>query len=152
MRRPAPIGPHPTRLANRATWLVSRLHARALGLLSAGFEAHESGLRGYHYRLLAGLEEWGPTSQADLGRSTGIDRSDVTNALNDLESRGLVTRSVDPTHRRRNIVSISEDGTAMLADLDKVIDDVQRDFLAPLTPAQQRQLLSLMSQLLAGRS
>jgi DNA-binding MarR family transcriptional regulator len=152
MRRPAPIGPSPARLATRATWLVSRLHARASGLLSAGFEAHQSGLRGHHYRLLAALEDWGPTGQADLGRSTGLDRSDVTNALNDLESRGLVTRSVDPTHRRRNIVTITENGTAILADLDKVVDGVQEAFLAPLTAAQQRQLLSLMSRLLAERS
>jgi MarR family transcriptional regulator, lower aerobic nicotinate degradation pathway regulator len=152
MPSPAPAGPPPTRLANRATWLVSRLYARASGLLNAGFEAHHSGLRGYHYRLLAALEEWGPTSQADLGRSTGLDRSDVTNALNDLQSRGLVTRSVDPTHRRRNIVTINQNGTAILAELDKVVDDVQEQFLAPLTAAQQRQLLSLMSRLLAERS
>jgi DNA-binding MarR family transcriptional regulator len=77
---------------------------------------------------------------------------DVTNALNDLESRGLVTRSVDPTHRRRNIVTINQNGTAILADLDKVVDDVQEAFLAPLTAAQQRQLLNLMSRLLAERS
>ncbi|MGW5241032.1 MarR family winged helix-turn-helix transcriptional regulator [Monashia sp. NPDC004114] len=151
MPRPAHLGPDPARLATRATWLVSRLHARAFGLLSAGFEAHESGLRGYHYRLLAALEERGPASQANLGRSTSLDRSDVTNALNDLESRGLVARAVDPTHRRRNIVTITTEGTATLADLDNVVDEVQRAFLAPLTTAQQRQLLSLMTQLLAER-
>lgn len=149
MRSAARTSPFPSRLSERATWLVSRLHARSFALLNAGFEAHESGLRGYHYRLLAALDEWGPASQAELGRSTGIDRSDVTNALHDLESRGLVERSVDPAHKRRNIVTLTADGGVMLAELDQVVEGVQRDFLAPLTPAQRKQLLDLMGRLLA---
>lgn len=140
-------GSTPTRLKGRATWLVSRAYLRSSSLLSAGFEAHGSGLRSYHYRLLAALEEWGPASQAELGRKTGIDRSDVTAALTDLESHNLVERSVDPAHKRRNIVTITPEGLKRLLELDKVIDDIQDEFLAPLTPAQRRQLITLMTQL-----
>ena len=144
-------GRTPTRLEGRATWLVSRAHTRSSGLLSAGFEAHGSGLRGYHYRLLAALEEWGPTSQAELGRTTGIDRSDVTAALTELESRNLVERSVDPEHKRRNIVTITAEGVEQLLELDKVIDGIQDEFLAPLTAAQRRQFITLMSRLVDAR-
>lgn len=140
----------PARLKGRATWLVSRAHARASGLLSAGFEANGSGLRGYHYRLLAALEDWGPASQADLGRTTGIDRSDVTAALTELESRNLVERAVDPDHKRRNIVTITVDGVEQLLELDKLIDGVQEKFLAPLTAAQRRQFLTLVALLADG--
>jgi DNA-binding MarR family transcriptional regulator len=140
-------GRTPTRLEGRATWLVSRAHARSSGLLTAGFEAHGGGLRSYHYRLLAALEEWGPASQAELGRSTGIDRSDVTAALTELESRNLVERSVDPDHKRRNIVTLTADGVERLLELDKVIDGIQDDFLAPLTAAQRRQFIALVSRL-----
>ena len=140
-------GRTPTRLEGRATWLVSRAYTRSSGLLSAGFEAHGSGLRSYHYRLLAALEEWGPASQADLGRTTGIDRSDVTAALTELESRNLVGRSVDPEHKRRNIVTITAEGVERLLELDKVIDGIQDEFLAPLTAAQRRQFIALVSRL-----
>jgi DNA-binding MarR family transcriptional regulator len=140
-------GHTPTRLEGRATWLVSRAYARSSGLLSAGFEAHGSGLRSYHYRLLAGLQEWGPMSQAELGRTTGIDRSDVTAALTELESRHLVERSVDPDHKRRNIVTITADGVEQLLELDNVIDGIQDEFLTPLTDAQRRQFIALMSRL-----
>ena len=78
----------PARVKDRPTWLISRTFARSSGLLAAGFESYGRGLRSYHYRLLAALDEWGPASQADLGRGTGIDRSDVTAALSELESRG----------------------------------------------------------------
>ena len=140
-------GHTPTRLEGRATWLVSRAYARSSGLLTAGFEAHGSGLRSYHYRLLAGLQEWGPVSQAELGRTTGIDRSDVTAALTELESRHLVERSADPDHKRRNIVTITADGVEHLLELDNVIDGIQDEFLAPLTDAQRRQFIALLSRL-----
>jgi len=141
-------GRNPARVKDRPSWLISRAYARSSGLLNAGFEAHGSGLRGYHYRLLAALEEWGPASQADLGRNTGIDRSDVTAALAELESRHLIERAVDPEHKRRNIVTVTPEGVAQLLDLDTIIDRVQDELLAPLTAAQRRQFVTLMSRLL----
>ncbi|NUR58535.1 MAG: MarR family transcriptional regulator [Catenulispora sp.] len=140
-------GRAPTRLEGRATWLVGRAYLRSSGLLGAGFENHGDGLRSYHYRLLAALEEWGPASQADLGRRTGIDRSDVTAALVELESRTLVERSADPEHNRRKIVTITPAGVERLLELDKVIDGIQEEFLAPLTAAQQRQFIRLLTRL-----
>ncbi|GAA4962041.1 MarR family transcriptional regulator [Yinghuangia aomiensis] len=140
----------PTRLAQRATWQVSRAYLRATGLLNTGFEAHGRGLRGYHYRLLAALDESGPLSQAELGRRTGIDRSDVTAALTELESRGLLARSVDPEHKRRNIVTITAEGVAQLLELDDVVSGIQDEFLAPLSAAQRRQFLTLITRLADG--
>jgi MarR family transcriptional regulator, lower aerobic nicotinate degradation pathway regulator len=143
-------GRTPDRVKDRPTWLLSRAHARSLATLQAGFETGGNGLRGYHYRLLAALEQWGPASQADLGRDTGIDRSDVTAALLQLERRGLVERRVDPDHKRRNIVTITAEGDDALRALDGVIERVQQDVLAPLTPAEQRQLVALLSRLVDG--
>lgn len=141
-------GRGPARLKDRPTWLISRAYLRSTGLLNAGFEAYGNGLRGYHYRLLAALEEWGPASQADLGRSTGIDRSDVTAALTELESRHLIERTVDPEHKRRNIVTLTPEGVGQLRDLDTVVDAIQDELMAPLTATQRRQFLTLMSRLL----
>ena len=140
-------GRTPARLEGRPTWLISRAYARSSGLLNAGFEAHGGGLRGYHYRLLAALEEWGPASQADLGRSTGIDRSDVTAALAELESRNLIERTVDPGNKRRNIVTLTPAGASALLRLDAVLEEIQEAVLAPLTAAQRRQPISLLSRL-----
>jgi|SRR4051812_2181713 DNA-binding MarR family transcriptional regulator len=144
--RPSP----PARIADRPTWLISRTYARSSGLLAAAFESSGRGLRSYHYRLLAALEEYGPASQADLGRGTGMDRSDVTGVLSELESRRLVVRSVDPGHKRRNIVTITPSGIEQLLELDKVIEDVQEQVLRPLTGPQRQQFIALMRKLLAG--
>lgn len=157
MQTPHPSSSHtPARLEGRATWLTSRAYARSSGLLNAAFDADGGGMRSYHYRLLAAVEEWGPASQAELGRNTGIDRSDVTAALTELESRKLVKRTVDPANKRRKIVTITAQGARHLVKLDKVIDRAQDDFLSPLSAAQKREFITLMSLLtderLGGRS
>jgi DNA-binding MarR family transcriptional regulator len=140
----------PARLKDRPTWLVGRAFVRSSALLNAGFEAHGNGLRGYHYRLLAALEEWGPASQADLGRSTGIDRSDVTAVMTELESRNLIARAVDPANKRRNIVTLTQEGADRLRDLDTVVDAIQDELLAPLTASQRRQFITLISRVADG--
>ncbi|HEX8861054.1 MAG TPA: MarR family transcriptional regulator [Actinomycetes bacterium] len=85
--------------------------------------------RRYHHRLLAALEEFGPASQAALGRRTGIDRSDVVAALNDLAGRGLVHRSPDPADRR-NTIAITPAGAEQLCLPDGVLAGVQDKLLA----------------------
>src|SRR5919112_5752020 len=89
----------PARLKGMPSWLLGRtaMHAHRL----VGEELAAAGARGYHYRLLAALEEFGPASQAALGRRTGIDRSYVVEAVNELADRRLVERTWDPEDRRR---------------------------------------------------
>jgi DNA-binding MarR family transcriptional regulator len=107
-----------------------------------------AGSRGYHYRLLAALQEFGPASQAKLGRRTGMDRSDVVAALNELVGRGLADRSTDPADGRRNIITITPAGTAHLRRLEELLDDVQNELLAPLSPAERQQLIHLLTRVL----
>jgi MarR family transcriptional regulator, lower aerobic nicotinate degradation pathway regulator len=137
----------PGRIRDRPTWLVSRTYARSHQLLTDGFAASGSALRSYHYRLLAALDEWGPVSQADLARSTAVDRSDVVTVLTELEHLRLIERTVDPTNQRRNIVTITPSGTGQLRALDRVLDAIQERFLGPLSPNERRQLIKLLRKL-----
>jgi MarR family transcriptional regulator, lower aerobic nicotinate degradation pathway regulator len=133
------------RVAGRPTWLLSRAHNHAQNLLAAAFATE--GLRGYHFRVLAALDQYGPASQADIGRSTGIDRSDVVATLCDLIERGLAARRADDADRRRNIVKITKRGLAVLARLDTQLDRVQQAVLAPLTPPERESLVRLLTKL-----
>jgi DNA-binding MarR family transcriptional regulator len=133
------------RVAGRPTWLLSRANARSQGLLAEAFAAE--GLRGYHFRLLAALDQHGPASQADLGRHTGIDRSDVVATLNDLVASGLAERERDPADGRRNVVTITKRGVGTLERLDAVLDAVQDAMLAPLTPNERKTFMRLLAKL-----
>jgi DNA-binding MarR family transcriptional regulator len=134
-----------TRVAGRPTWLLSRANARSQRLLADAFAAE--GIRGYHFRLLAALDQHGPSSQADLGRHTAIDRSDIVATLNDLATTGLVRRQPDPVDRRRNVVTITRRGADALERLDAVLDDVQDAVLAPLTPNERKTFTRLLAKL-----
>jgi DNA-binding MarR family transcriptional regulator len=132
-------------LGERATWLVGRAHLRGHELLSEALAA--AGTRPYDYRVLAALVEHGPVSQADIGRITGIDRSDVTASLNVLCDRGIAVRDPDPADRRRNLVSANGRGRAELRRLDAALDEVQERFLAPLSATEQQVFLRMIARL-----
>jgi len=140
----------PARLATKPSWLISQASMHAHRLLTDGLAT--SGSRGYHYRLLAALAEFGPASQAQLGRHTGMDRSDVVAALNDLAARGLVQRSPDRADRRRNVVSITRAGRAHLDLLEELLAGVQAELLAPLSPAERTELARLLTRVVDHHS
>ncbi len=129
---------------------MTRTAMHASRLVAEGLAAAEA--RGYHYRLLAALEEFGPDSQAGLGRRTGIDRSYVVAALNELAEEGLVARARDPEDRRRNIVKITPAGVEQLRRLDGVLAAVQDELLAPLSADERGELARLLRRVLDHHS
>jgi DNA-binding MarR family transcriptional regulator len=137
----------PERLAAKPSWLIGQLALHAHRLAFAGFTA--AGARGYHYRILAALHEFGPASQAELGRRCRIDRSDVVAAVNELVAQGSVDRTPDPSHGRRNRVTLTAGGVRQLWHMDGVLDQVQDDLLGPLPPEDRRTLTRLLGQVLA---
>lgn len=137
----------PARLTAKPSWLLTQLAVHAHRLASDGFG--EVGARGYHYRILAALHEFGVASQAELGRRCSMDRSDVVAAINQLAEQGFVERTPDPEDRRRNIVALTAAGEEQLRRMDRALDKVQDDLLGPL-PAEDRQTLTrLLTRLLA---
>jgi DNA-binding MarR family transcriptional regulator len=132
---------------DRATWLIRRAYARSSALLDEGFASRADGLRGYHFRLLAALEDAAPLSQAEVGKLTGIDPSDVTATIVELEAMGLIERTVDPHDRRRNLVAITKDGLARLDDLDALVSDIQERVLEPLSAGERTQFLRMLRKL-----
>ena len=147
-RQPPPPDAMPARILELPTWLISRAYAHSHRLLAEGFATAD--VRGYHYRLLAALEDFGPASQAALGRRTSIDRSDVVAALNDLAGRGLIQRSPDADDRRRNVITITPAGSEQLRTLDQILEGVQEKLLAPLSARDRTQLIRLLGRLLEG--
>lgn len=128
------------------SWLLTQTAQHAHRLVAEGLG--EAGARGYHFRALASLERDGPASQADLGRRSGIHLSDLVATLNDLAERGHVERAPDPADRRRNIITITTAGRRQLRRLERRLDRVQDELLAPLSGPERAQLAALLGRLL----
>jgi DNA-binding MarR family transcriptional regulator len=145
MRTPA-ADAGPSRLARLPSWLMTQSAIHAHRLVADGLAA--VGARGYHYRLLAALDEFGPASQATLGRRSGIHLSDVVAAINELTAGAFVDRAPDPADRRRNIITITPAGRRHLRRLDRRLARVQDELLAPLAPDERDQLTHLLARVL----
>lgn len=120
----------PQRLVELPTFLTTQVATAAQRLVTEAFGA--VGARGYHFRVLAALDEFGALSQADLGRRVGVDRSDVVAVIDELAAAGHVSRAPDPDDRRRNVISMTEAGREQLHRLDEMLAAAQDEFLAPL--------------------
>jgi MarR family transcriptional regulator, lower aerobic nicotinate degradation pathway regulator len=136
----------PARWESLPSWLLTQTGHHAHRLVADGFSSAQA--RGYHYRLMATLEDFGPASQAALGRRSGIHLSDMVAAINELADRKLVERAPDPADRRRNIISLTAAGRRQLRRLEKQLAETQDELLAPLSPRERQRLTELLSRLL----
>ncbi|HJQ45782.1 MAG TPA: MarR family transcriptional regulator [Amycolatopsis sp.] len=137
----------PARLTNLPSWLLTQSAAHARRLVSDGLAMLDA--RGYHYRLLAALAEFGPASQATLGQRSGIHTSDLVATINELADRELLERAPDPADRRRNIVTITTAGKRHLRRLDRRLAQIQEELLAPLSAGDRERLARLLGWVLA---
>ncbi|MBE1577083.1 MarR family winged helix-turn-helix transcriptional regulator [Amycolatopsis roodepoortensis] len=128
------------------SWLLTQTANHAHRLVTDGFSAVDA--RGYHYRVLATLDEFGPASQAMLGRRSGIHVSEMVATINELAERELVERAPDPADRRRNVISLTTAGRRQLRRLEKQLAGRQDELLAPLSADERKRLTALLSKLL----
>ncbi|MFD1936776.1 MULTISPECIES: MarR family winged helix-turn-helix transcriptional regulator [Nonomuraea] len=135
----------PARLRRIPSRLLSIAAAQADRLVTTGLAEAEG--RKWHYAALTALQDSGPASQATLSRRTGIYRSDLVAVINELAERGQVERAPDETDRRRNVITITQEGRKQLDRLDALLSTLQDQLLAPLTVAEREQLVELLGRL-----
>ncbi|SCF39539.1 DNA-binding transcriptional regulator, MarR family [Micromonospora matsumotoense] len=137
-------GAPPARLRRLTSWLLHHAAARASRTVGRHLDRPADRMR---YAILAALDEFGGTSQAELCRRLGIDRGDAVSTLNGMEADGLLRREPDPADRRRNVVHITAAGTARMRELDVLVDDAQEELLSGFTPAERAQISRLLHRL-----
>jgi DNA-binding MarR family transcriptional regulator len=80
-----------------------------------------SGLPFSRIRILRRLARQ-PMTVKQVAQAATVDAPAATVAVNDLEERGLVVRTVDPANRRCKTVSLTEAGRAVVAEIEAVDD------------------------------
>ena len=133
-----------TILRTTPSWLLSRAALIAQRLVADALAG--AGARRYHVSVLTTLAEFGPLSQADLGRRCGIDRSDMVELINDLSAQACVARSPDEVDRRRNVISLTGAGKQRLAVLRTLVDAAQDELLSGLSAADRAEFVSLLTR------
>ena len=91
-------------------------------------------------RLLATIEDRGPTRITDLAAIDHTSQPTMTTQVRRLENAGYVARTVDPTDARAVLISITEQGTQVLARLRADRRATIRPYLEHLDPSERESL------------
>ena len=87
-------------------------------------------------QLLGEISRAGTTTPAELGTRMGVRAQSLTDGLNELVSRGLITRRPDPEDRRRQLIDLTDAGKDLLerdrAERDAWLYATMRDNLTQL--------------------
>jgi DNA-binding MarR family transcriptional regulator len=96
----------------------------------------DNGLTLSQMQLLGEISRTGVTTPAELGTLMHVRVQSLTDSINELVSRGLIARRPDETDRRRQLIEITEAGTALMeadrAERDAWLNATMRDNLTPL--------------------
>lgn len=105
----------------------------------------QTGLPFSRIRILKRLSRQSMTVK-ELAKAATIDAPAATVAINDLEDRGLVVRQIDPTNRRCKVVSLTDEGRAMVRRIDAV-DDPAPDIFTALDAQDLTALRAILGKL-----
>jgi MarR family transcriptional regulator, lower aerobic nicotinate degradation pathway regulator len=86
--------------------------------------------------------------EAALADSLDLDKSHLVRPIDDLEERGLVSRTRDPSDRRRNAVALTAAGKALVEKLQPVARRSQQGFLDSLSAPERKTLVALLRSVL----
>jgi MarR family transcriptional regulator, organic hydroperoxide resistance regulator len=119
--------PDPVLALHRTTHCTLHALGRALADLNLGAA---------EINALANLAHRGALSVRELSADTGTRATTLTGVLDRLESRGYLTRELDPTDRRSFRLPLTQAGQAVAARVSAAVADVERDALAGLSATQ----------------
>ena len=105
-------------------------------------------LKPRQFNVLASISVHGAFSQRDLAELHNLDPNTMVTLVDGLEARGLVTRRRSERDRRRHELTLTRKGTRTLARAFALIEAAEREFFAPLTKAETRQLHEMAHRLL----
>lgn len=127
---------------------ASRLLERALTEL---FARHD--LQLWEFDVLATLRRSGPPYRLTAGalsNTSMVTAGAITNRIDRLVTRGLVSRETDSHHRRSVLITLTDTGRALVDEvLDHHVANETR-LLSPLGDTEQQQLAALLRTLLIG--
>jgi DNA-binding MarR family transcriptional regulator len=136
----------------RISYVVARLEQALRRAINDRVSQH--GLTVLQYTTLSVLGHRRELSNAQLARRAYMSPQAMSEVIDALEKKGLITRSSHPNHRRVYQATLTERGEEVLADCERLVDELEAKILADLTAGDQRKLrdglISAVRKLHAG--
>ena len=107
------------------------------------------GMTRTQWRVLANLGKFGSMTARDICAISHIEKTKVSRAVSALEDDGLLTRTISPQDRRAELLSLTEKGRAVFADLGQRAIAYDRALRAQLGPDIAAKLDALLRRIIA---
>ncbi len=111
-----------------------------------------SGLESWEFDVLAALRRAGPShhlSPGQLLKETMVTSGTMTNRIDRLSARGLVTRDPHPGDRRAVVVALTESGREAVDQAFADLMTAEQQILAELAPQHRQAITVALRELLA---
>src|SRR5262245_58695292 len=129
-------------------YLLARVGADSRRHFTRALALHQ--LSGSEFAVLMLLGATPGIPQGVLAEHLGVDARNLVPTLDGLEGRHLVERTASPSDRRRRLVQLTTGGRRLLRRLQRTGEEVEREFLAPLTTEERETLHALLLKLGPG--
>ncbi len=124
--------------------ILRRVSQRHTGIFTSQMPAELTPTR---FAAMAKLLECGPLSQNELGRLSAMDIATIKGVVDRLRVRKMVDSKKDPTDARRQLIKLTAKGERVIRAAIPDALEVTKQTTDPLTKAESKQLLKLLSKL-----
>jgi DNA-binding MarR family transcriptional regulator len=107
-------------------------------------------LTGMHVRLLRLIRAERNCTANSLASMTRRDKAQITRVLKELTAMGLIERTPHPSDKRSQLLSLSEQGRALMKRALRAEDDVKATLLRGLDDQEVETFLALANKMLAN--
>ena len=146
IRRDARPAAEDYRLEDQVGHLMRRAHQRHTAIFQDGIEALQ--LTPTQFAALAKIRDLGEVSQNQLGRLTAMDPATIQGVIQRLDARKLIARQPDPKDRRCTLLTLTSEGSALIADAIERARKITEATLAPLSASERQAFLALLRKLI----
>ncbi|WP_250461030.1 MarR family winged helix-turn-helix transcriptional regulator [Microbulbifer litoralis] len=103
------------------------------------------------WRVMAILGRFPDLSAADLVEQTAMDKVAISRAVSSLFKNDYISRSEDPSDRRRQVLNLTELGREVYERIVPLAQQYENDLMSSLSPEERQQLDSIIEKLM-GRA
>ncbi len=115
-------------------------------------ETETSGITPVQYAALQTVVNQPGIDQRTLARAIGLDTSTVAGVIDRLEARALLQRNASPDDRRVRLLTPTDDGCALVAQVVPAMLRAQQRILAPLPTAEQAEFMRMLRTLVSANN
>ena len=145
-RPSSPAAPETLRLDAYLPYRLSVASNAVSGLIARAYE-DRFGLTIPQWRLICVLMEDGPLSQVAIVARTGMDKVTVSRAAQGLTKRRLVTRTDHEADGRSHLLTLTEEGARLHAEIAPLALAYEAALIAGLAPSDVALLKRLLGRL-----